>query len=340
MKVLVTGGAGFIGSNLVQELAANDRVEKIYILDLLTYAGNLSNLSGSNTEKYKIVIGDVANAQLINSIISDVDFVYHLAAETHVTRSIYDNYQFFYTDVMGTQAVCNATLRCSSRENRIIPFIHISTSEVYGTAQSAKMDELHPLNPCSPYAAAKAGADRLVYSYGKTYDMASLIIRPFNQFGPRQHPEKLIPRFITSCIDNEPMHIHGDGSAARDWTHVSDTVRWLCSLIDQDISKYKAEVFNIGAGVSHDINHIARQVASQFPTCSSANVSERPGQVNRHTCDCSKAKSLLQWRPSRTLDESIPDLVSWYKNNETKWRPQLLVKDIEIEVTPGNYIPH
>ena len=157
VKALVTGGAGFIGSNLVEKLITNPLISNIVILDLLNYAGNLSNLKELNRSKIKLVIGDVANGQLMANVMQDIDIVFHLAAETHVTRSIYDNYQFFHTDVLGTQSVANAVLKESSRRSSPIPLIHISTSEVYGSAVSEKMNEDHPLNPCSPYVAAGAG---------------------------------------------------------------------------------------------------------------------------------------------------------------------------------------
>jgi dTDP-glucose 4,6-dehydratase len=340
MRILVTGGAGFIGSNLVKTLLSKSEVTEVVVLDFLTYAANLRNLDNVPKSRLKIIIGDVANGQLIDGVIEDIDFVYHLAAETHVTRSIYDNYQFFHTDVMGTQSICNAVLRYSAKSSKNIPLIHISTSEVYGSAEDVLMDELHPLNPCSPYAAAKAGADRLVYSYGKTYGLNSLIIRPFNQYGPHQHPEKLVPRFITSCILEQPMSIHGDGTAMRDWTHVYDTTNWLASLIDQNIRSYKAEVFNIGSGVSHSINDIASIISANFSQAQSKSVSERPGQVSRHTCNSTKAKNELNWSPKYLLETSIESVIAWYKQNQHVWDSQMLVSNVEIEVTPGQKILH
>lgn len=340
VKALVTGGAGFIGSNLVEKLINNPLISKIVILDLLNYAGNLSNLKNLNKNKIKLVIGDVANGQLIANIIQEVDIVFHLAAETHVTRSIYDNYQFFHTDVIGTQSVANAVLKESSRRSSPIPLIHISTSEVYGTAVYEKMNEDHPLNPCSPYAAAKAGADRLVYSYAKTYDLNAIIIRPFNQYGPKQHPEKAIPRFITNAINNEPLPVHGQGNASRDWTHVYDTAEFLASLISKDLSNYSGEVFNIGNDSHVSILEIANMVSQNFKSASIKMIDERPGQVIRHTCDSSKARTILGWNPQRDLMNSLNSVTDWYKDNESVWEPLLLAKDVNIEITPGNYIQH
>ena len=220
--ILVTGGAGFIGSNFVHHLRNTQPDAHVLVLDLLTYAGSLDNLPPfgglhESVPGLEFWHGDVRNASLVDALVERADIVVHFAAETHVTRSIYDNYHFFETDVLGTQVVANSVLKHVKSIDR---FIHISTSEVYGTARSPKMDEDQPLMPMSPYASAKAGADRLVYSYFATYDVPAVIVRPFNQFGPRQHLEKVIPRFITSCMLDEPIRIHGDGSAARDFTYV------------------------------------------------------------------------------------------------------------------------
>ena len=202
----------------------------------LTYAGSLENLPGGLTTRpsngrLQFWYGDVRNASLVDSLVEQADVVVHFAAETHVTRSIYDNYHFFETDVLGTQVVANSVLKHVKHIDR---FIHISTSEVYGTARAPLMDEEAPLMPMSPYASAKAGADRLVYSYFATYNLPAIIVRPFNQFGPRQHLEKVIPRFITSCLLDEPLRVHGDGSAARDFTYVEDTCRALDCLVHCD----------------------------------------------------------------------------------------------------------
>ena len=226
---LVTGGAGFIGSNFVHHLFHKYPDYRILVLDLLTYAGSVDNLptdfhDASSSGRIEFWYGDVRNASLVDNLVRRADVVVHFAAETHVTRSIFDNHHFFETDVLGTQVISNAVLRAE----KVDRFIHISTSEVYGTADSSLMDEQHPLMPLSPYAAAKAGADRLVYSYWATYQLPATIVRPFNNFGPRQHLEKAVPRFVTSCLLDEPMRVHGDGSAARDWIYVQDT----CEAID------------------------------------------------------------------------------------------------------------
>ncbi len=336
----MTGGAGFIGSHLVKELLSKKDIEEVYIVDSLTYAGNLLNLKDADKNRFKLVVGDVANGQLMGDVVSQVDIVYHLAAETHVTRSIYDNFQFFHTDVIGTQAVANAVLRESSRRNSPIPMVHLSTSEVYGTAENDYMDENHPLNPCSPYAAAKAGADRLVYSYCSTYGLDAIIIRPFNQYGANQHPEKLIPRFITSAIQGKPLNIHGDGKAARDWVHVSDTTSFLASLRNNDFSKIRGQAFNIGSDDSRSINDIYDLVKKRFPDASKVNIEERPGQVLRHTCCSKKANDLLDWKPFHRIEDIFDTVVDWYLNNEDVWLPLTLTQSVEIEILPGIKVKH
>ena len=210
--ILVTGGAGFIGSNFVRYLYEKYPEYRLVVLDALTYAGNVRNLpvdinDGSN-DRLAFWYGNVRNGELVDTLVSEADVVMHFAAESHVTRSIYDNLLFFETDVLGTQAVANAVLKYRHRVER---FIHISTSEVYGTASTEKMDESHQLCPLSPYASAKCGADRLVYSYWQTYKIPAVIVRPFNNYGPYQHLEKVVPRFITSCLLGEPLTVHGDG---------------------------------------------------------------------------------------------------------------------------------
>ncbi len=201
--------------------------------------------------------GDVRNGELMDTLVSQADVVVHLAAESHVTRSIYDNRLFFETDVIGTQTVANAVAKYRDTVER---FIHISTSEVYGTALSESIDEEHMLYPLSPYAAAKCGADRLVYSYAATYNIPAIIIRPFNNFGPYQHLEKAIPRFITSCLLGEEITVHGDGSAARDWLFVKDHCEALDRVIHADLDTVNGQVINLGTGQHKSVLEVAQAV--------------------------------------------------------------------------------
>jgi dTDP-glucose 4,6-dehydratase len=224
---LVTGGAGFIGSNFVHWLRREHPRDRVIVLDALTYAGSLASLPPFDPiedQSLKFWYGNVKNGPLVDALVAEADVVVHFAAETHVTRSIYDNYSFFETDVLGTQTVANAVVK---QRDRIERFVHISSSEVYGTAETPRMSEDHPLNPRSPYASAKAGADRLVASYFYSWQIPAVILRPFNNFGPRQHLEKVIPRFVTSSLLGEGLNVHGDGEARRDFIYVEERLRRL-----------------------------------------------------------------------------------------------------------------
>jgi dTDP-glucose 4,6-dehydratase len=336
---LVTGGAGFIGSNFVHHLYHRYPDARILVLDLLTYAGSVDNLpadfhKATSTGRIEFWYGDVRNASLVESLVRRSDVVVHFAAETHVTRSIFDNYHFFETDVLGTQVIANAVLRCADRIER---FIHISTSEVYGTAGSALMDEEHPLMPLSPYASAKAGADRLVYSYWATYNLPAVIVRPFNNYGARQHLEKAVPRFITSCILDEPLRVHGDGSAQRDFVFVEDTCDAIDRIAHCDVSLVKGEVINIGTGQSLSIAEIARTVVRQMgkPADLVTYVGDRPGQVFRHTADWAKARRLLGWEPTVDFETGLTRTIQWYRDHRDVWQKQLWMREIPIVTQSG-----
>jgi dTDP-glucose 4,6-dehydratase len=334
--ILVTGGVGFIGSNLVRHLYAKYPDYRFIVVDLLTYAGRIDNspADAMGSGRYEFWYGDVGNGELIESLVRQADVVVHMAAETHVTRSIYDNRLFFMTDVLGTQAVANAVVKNRDRVER---FIHVSTSEVYGTAVSDRMDEAHPLNPLSPYSAAKAGADRLVYAYRSTYKIPSVIVRPFNNYGPRQHLEKAIPRFITSCLLNEPLTVHGDGAAERDWLFVDDHCDALDRVIHAELDKVVGEVINIGTAESRSILEVAKavQAATKAEHSPVEFIGDRPGQVFRHTCDASKAKRLLGWEACTPFAEGLRRTIDWYRENEEWWRPQMWMRQIPIVTASG-----
>lgn len=334
--VLVTGGAGFMGSNFVKYLLGKYPDYKIIVLDVLTYAGNIENLPEITLDnsRFSFWYGNVRNGELVDTLVSQSDIVFHFAAETHVTRSIYDNILFFETDVLGTQVVANAILKYSDKIER---FIHISSSEVYGTAQTPVMDEKHPLMPMSPYAAAKAGADRLVYSYWSTYQIPLVIIRPFNNYGPNQHLEKVIPRFITSCLLDDPLTIHGDGKAKRDWLYVEDLTDALDSVLHFDINKIKGEVINIGTGRSIDILTIAENIVEKMnkPKSSIIHIGDRPGQVFRHTSSTEKAESLLGWKAKIDFEDGLVKTIKWYIDNESWWKKQLWMRQVPIITKEG-----
>jgi dTDP-glucose 4,6-dehydratase len=329
--ILITGGAGFIGSNFVRYIYNKYPDYKIIILDALTYAGNIENLpvnvNDSNDDRFVFWYGNVRNAELMDTLVSQADIVVHFAAETHVTRSIYDNFLFFETDVLGTQTVANSILKYKDGIER---FIHISTSEVYGTADKEFMDEEHSLKPMSPYASAKAGADRLVYSYWATYDLPAVIIRPFNNYGPYQHLEKAIPRFITSCILNEPIRIHGDGRASRDYIYVSDVCNAIDVVMHADVEKIKGEVFNVASAAHRSMLSIARDIVEMMGKEESliTFIEERPGQVTRHTGDSAKIKNNLGWEPKIKWTDGLGLAMQWYISNRKWWEKQLWMRAV------------
>jgi dTDP-glucose 4,6-dehydratase len=339
--VLVTGGAGFIGSNFVRHLFKKYPQYRILVVDALTYAGSIQNSPDGalGSRQYEFWYGNICNGELIDTLVSQADVVVHMAAESHVERSIYDNRLFFETDVLGTQTVANAVLKHRDRVER---FIHVSTSEVYGTALCEKMDERHPLNPMSPYASAKCGADRLVHSYWVTYNIPAVIVRPFNNYGPYQHLEKVVPRFITSCLLHEAITVHGDGSAARDWLFVADHCEALDRVLHADREDVVGEVINVGTERHISVLEIARAVREAMnPTNGRIEfVDDRPGQVFRHTCDASKAKRLLGWQPCTTFEQGLERTIQWYRNNEAWWRPQIWMRHIPVITATGERILH
>lgn len=340
--ILVTGGAGFIGSNFVHWILDRYPDYSLIVVDLLTYAGSMDNLpapiSLDPESRVDFYYGDVCNTGLINKLVAKSDYVVHFAAETHVTRSIFDNIKFFQTDVLGSQVVANAVLDHGKNVKRLI---HISTSEVYGTAETETMDENHPLNPMSPYASAKCGADRLMYSYWATYKMPVTILRPFNNYGSRQHLEKVLPRFITNTLLGDPLMIHGDGSAARDFVHTDDTCQAIDLVIHADDSKVNGEVFNVASGTHHSILDLANSVAKLMGQKVQRNFrGDRPGQVFRHTGDSSKIKRVLGWKKEVTWEEGLARTIKWYEENEPIWRQMMWSRQVPIITANGKKEMH
>ena len=320
-RILVTGGAGFISSNVIRHLLANTPYE-VVSLDALTYAGSLENLTDVMAhERLTFVHGDIRDAALVREVVAEVDVIVNAAAESHVEKSIEDGAsEFVTTNVEGTQILLDAI-----REAPVERFLLISSSEVYGTAEYAPMDETHPLNARSPYAATKAGGDRLAYAYYLTYDLPVVIVRPFNNYGPRQHPEKVIPRFITQALEGDALTVHGDGHASRDWLWVDDHAEALEALIEAPIEDVAGEVVNVATGVDIPVAEIAEMVLDAVgnPLSGIAYVGERPGQVDRHIGATEKMERLTGWVARTGFAEGLERTVAWYRENEAWWRATL-----------------
>jgi dTDP-glucose 4,6-dehydratase len=317
-RVLVTGGAGFISSNFIRHLLAKTPYE-VVSLDALTYAGNVENLRDvMSHERLSFVHGDIRDAELVRDVVSEVDVIVNAAAESHVEKSIAEGgREFVTTNVEGTQILLDA-IRAAPVER----FILISSSEVYGTAERVPMDEEHPLKPRSPYAATKAGADRLAYSYYVTYGLPIVIVRPFNNYGPRQHPEKVVPRFITQALRSEPLTVHGDGHASRDWLYVDDDAEAIEAVIATPLDVVAGEVLNVATGVDISVGEIADLVLAALgqPPTLKAFVNERPGQVDRHIGATEKMERMSGWRARTSFEDGLARTIAWYRDNEAWWR--------------------
>jgi dTDP-glucose 4,6-dehydratase len=320
-RVLVTGGAGFISSNLIRHLL-EETTHEVVCIDALTYAGNLENLADVMSHpRLAFVHGDIRDAGLVRELVGGVDVIVNAAAESHVEKSIEDGAsEFVTTNVEGTQILLDAI-----RHTPVERFILVSSSEVYGTADYAPMDEEHPLNPRSPYAATKAGADRLAYSYYVTYGLPIVIVRPFNNYGPRQHPEKVVPRFITQALEDEPLTIHGDGHASRDWLYVGDDAKAIEAIVDAPLDAIAGEVLNIATGVDISVADIAGLVLEVLgkPADLLRYVDERPGQVDRHIGSTDKATRLTGWQAQTSFADGLERTITWYRENEAWWRAVL-----------------
>lgn len=316
--VLVTGGAGFIGSNFVHYLLQNADDINTIVFDKLTYAGNLENLSAIlDDPRLSFVQGDICDADAIQKIMPRCDWVINFAAETHVDRSIADPHAFIITDVEGTYTLLEA-----ARRTGIARFIQISTDEVYGNAEDAlgvsrPSLETDALKPLSPYAASKAGADRLAFSYWATYGLPVIITRCSNNYGPRQYPEKQVPLFITNALAQRSLPVYGNGRNTRDWIYVDDHCAALLSLLLAPIDQLAGEVFNIGAGEERsvlenalailDILHLPRDLITLVP--------DRPGHVLRHAVNAQKLSTLLAWQPRVSFEEGLARTVDWYRTH-------------------------
>jgi dTDP-glucose 4,6-dehydratase len=316
VNVLVTGGAGFIGSNFVRHALAAHEDWTVTTLDKLTYAGRLENLQGVlDHPRHQFVKGDVADAAFAAPLVTAADLVVHFAAETHVDRSILAAGDFIRTDVFGTFVL----LEAARNAKQLRRFVQISTDEVYGSVAEGSSKETDELRPRNPYAASKAGADRLAYSYWATYDVPVVITRASNNYGPYQFPEKIIPLFVTNAFDDIPVPLYGDGLNERDWLHVSDHCRAIDAVIDRGNA---GEVYNIGGG-----NHVANADLTKRilrlagkPESLIRHVVDRPGHDRRYSLDSDKVRA-LGWAPAVGFEQGLAETVEWYRQNEWWWRP-------------------
>jgi dTDP-glucose 4,6-dehydratase len=315
MNILVTGGAGFIGSNFIR-LLINETDHNVVNLDKLTYAGNLENLKDiENNPKYKFVKGDIADNELIPKLLKEeqIDIIVNFAAETHVDRSIQNADDFIKTDILGT-----FNLLESAKQSNIKRFIHISTDEVYGSIENGSFSEDSKLNPRNPYSASKASAELIINSYWNTYKLPIIITRSSNNFGPYQYPEKLIPLMVTNAVEDKDLPVYGDGKQIRDWIHVEDNCRGVLAVMEKG---ELGQVYNISAGNEVEnitiVNSIVKNL--QKPESLIKYVKDRPGHDRRYSITNEKIKQ-LGWQPNFNFDEALQKTIEWYKINEEWWK--------------------
>jgi len=319
MKLLVTGGAGFIGSNFIRYWLNKYKNDEIVNLDLLTYAGNLENLTDvAHLPNYTFVQGDICDSALVDRLVAETDIVVHFAAETHVDRSIVGPAAFIRTNIEGTHVLLEAVRTHKKR------FHHISTDEVFGALPldtTQKFTEETSYQPHSPYSASKASSDHLVRAYADTFGVQVTITNCSNNFGPYQHPEKFISRMITNLIDGQSVKIYGDGLYVRDWLHVEDH----CRAIELVIQKGKAGETYLVGGMSHDVNNleVAKLLLSYLGLGEDKIefVKDRPGHDRRYAVDWGKIQRELGWQPEYSFEEWLKKTVEWYKENQNWWRP-------------------
>ncbi|HQX80617.1 MAG TPA: dTDP-glucose 4,6-dehydratase [Vicinamibacterales bacterium] len=316
IRVLVTGGAGFIGSNFVRWAHNAHPDWHITTLDKLTYAGRLENLADViDSPRHQFVHGDIADAAVAAPLVRESELVVHFAAETHVDRSIQSAADFITTDVIGTFVLLEAARQASGLRR----FIQISTDEVYGSVPEGASTETDELRPRNPYSASKAGADRLAYSYWATYDVPVIVTRASNNYGPNQFPEKVIPLFVTNAIDNIALPLYGDGLNVRDWLHVDDHCRAIDLVMAQGTN---GEVYNIGGGNEVRNVDLTKRILDLTgrPGSLIRPVADRPGHDRRYALDTTKLRR-LGWAPAVEFEEGLAATVDWYRRNESWWRP-------------------
>src|SRR6266699_3887958 len=311
MKIFVTGGAGFIGSNFIRYVLETKENVSVVNYDKLTYAGNLANLeSVADNPNYEFVKGDICDAAAVQAAMRGCDAVIHFAAESHVDRSIYEPAPVIQTNVTGTFILLEVARKIS-----VSRFVHVSTDEVYGDIPAgAFADENAPLQPSSPYSASKAGSDLLVRSYTRTYGFPALITRSSNNYGPYQFPEKFLPLMITNAFQDKTLPIYGDGRQQRDWLHVEDNCRGILAVLERGKI---GEVYNIGGQDPEENLFVVRRLLhlTGKPESLLSYVKDRPGHDRRYALDCRKIQAELDWRPMISLENGLRRTIDWYKND-------------------------
>jgi dTDP-glucose 4,6-dehydratase len=317
VKLLVTGGAGFIGSNFVRHVMGKRADVEVVVLDKLTYAGNPENLAAvADDPRYSFMKGDICDESVVRKAMQGCDVVLNFAAETHVDRSIGDPGSFVQTDVYGAYVLLEA-----AKDQGVRRFVQISTDEVYGERMESPADEDSPLMPRNPYAASKAGGDRLAFSYWATYGVPVVITRCSNNYGPNQYPEKLIPLFVTNAIEDEPLPVYGTGRNVRDWIHVRDHAEALDAIVRADDSVH-GEVYNVCAENALDVLDITARILKALgkPDTLIRHVKDRQGHDRRYWLTSRKLREQLGWELTYTFEEGVEDTVRWYVENEAWWR--------------------
>jgi dTDP-glucose 4,6-dehydratase len=317
VKVLVTGGAGFIGSNFVRRIIDGSLkgISSVTVLDKLTYAGTLKNLETLPTDSFDFIQGDICDQELTLRLAKKHDAIVNFAAESHVDRSIKGSRDFVVTNVLGTQTLLDA-----ARTSSISIFVQISTDEVYGSIPQGSWVETDPLLPNSPYSASKASADLLSRAFFKTYGMDVRITRSSNNYGPYQYPEKVIPLFVTNLIDGQKVPLYGDGKNVRDWLHVDDNCRGIHAVLTQG---RPGEIYNIGGGRELSNLELTHQILRKMNMNESfiERVDDRLGHDLRYSVDIAKISSQLNYHPMVSWEDGLSATIDWYKENESWWRP-------------------
>ena len=314
---LITGAAGFIGSNFVHFLYEKEKDIEVRVLDKLTYSGNLENLKGliGVRRGFEFIKGDICDAAVVKKAMEGADYIVNFAAEVAVDRSINDPQSFLKTDILGVYTLLNE----ARVQKNLKKFIQISTDEVYGQILEGSFTERSELKPRNPYSASKLGGDRLAYSFFATYGLPVVVTRASNTYGDRAYPEKIIPLFITNLVDGQKVPVYGEGEQIRDWLHVEDYCRAISLLFEYGVN---GEVYNIGGAEECTNIELTRRILKLMGKDESfiEFVQDRPGHDYRYSLDCSKLKS-LGWKPGRSLQEGLKMTVDWYSNNEDWWRP-------------------